>query len=51
MNAVSGIFQLSERPLDALAKSGVSGKIPEAAFIQLYLLRMSIEVLETCRGS
>jgi hypothetical protein len=64
MNAAFGIFPLSERPLDALARSGISpllasasngralsGKIPEAAFIQLYLLRMSIVVLETCRGS
>jgi hypothetical protein len=64
MNAASGIFPLSERPLDALARSGLSpllasasngrslsGMIPETAFMQLYLLRMSILVLETCRGS
>ena len=47
----SGIVTVCKRPYNAPVESGLqSVTLPDAVIIQLVLLKMSIVLLETCRG-
>ena len=48
----SGIVTLCKRPYSTPVESGLSQgvTIPDAVIIQFVLLKMSIVLLETCRG-